>query len=79
MFASYTDAFRHLQLPRSKVLRTARSRRSWMGRVAAWLVGGLDNGGEPDATGELPEPYLANNHLRRDIGLPPVSARGWPY
>ena len=78
MFASHTYAFRHLHLARPKVVRT-RSRRSRMGWFTAWLVGGLDAGGGPDASGEPPEQYLANNHLRRDIGLPPVSSRGWPY
>jgi hypothetical protein len=24
-----------------------------------------------------PESLLANNHFRRDIGLPPVDSRGW--
>ena len=79
MFASHAYVFRHLHLPRSRLLRVRRSRQSWMNRLKTWLVGGLDAAGEPDATGEPPVQYLANNHLSRDIGLPPVSSRGWPY
>jgi hypothetical protein len=29
--------------------------------------------------GRVPTHYLSNNHLRQDIGLPPVNSRGWPY
>jgi hypothetical protein len=29
--------------------------------------------------GRLPGQYSSNNHLRRDVGLPPVSSRNWPY
>jgi hypothetical protein len=29
--------------------------------------------------GRVPPHYLGNNHLRQDIGLPPVDTRGWPY
>lgn len=28
--------------------------------------------------GRAPPIFLGNNHLRRDIGLPPVDSRGWP-
>jgi hypothetical protein len=45
----------------------------WTQSVISWLVGGLDS------MGEVPENYLGNNHLRRDIGLPPVGPGGWPY
>jgi hypothetical protein len=56
-------------------------RRAWVRRIAAWLVGGLAGGpvGESDPLGEIPRRYLANNHLRRDIGLPPVLPDGWPH
>ena len=61
-------------------------RRAGVRRIAAWLVGGLAGGGmaggpvgESDPLGEIPLRYLANNHLRRDIGLPPVLPDGWPH
>ena len=28
--------------------------------------------------GPAPPVFLGNNHLRRDIGLPPVDSNGWP-
>ena len=28
---------------------------------------------------QLPGHYRSNNHLRQDIGLPPVNRAGWPY
>ncbi len=57
----------------------------WTRRLTAWLIGGPVGApvGGPvvtaDSSGEIPLRYLANNHLRRDIGLPPVGPDGWPY
>jgi hypothetical protein len=31
-----------------------------------------------EARSDLPEIFLGNRRLRRDIGLPPVDERGWP-
>jgi len=53
----------------------------WAQSLAAWLIGGLAGGpvGKAESSGEIPLRFLANNHLRRDIGLPPVGPDGWPY
>ena len=29
--------------------------------------------------GRLPGQYRSNNHLRQDVGLPPISSRNWPH
>jgi hypothetical protein len=47
--------------------------RPWREKLTTWLIGGLDK------ADELPPRYLADNHLRRDIGLPPVMLDGWPH
>jgi hypothetical protein len=41
------------------------------------VVAGLRQRAERRQKGQAPPVYLSN-HLRRDIGLPPVDHRGWP-
>lgn len=77
MFASHAFVYAHLNAPAGR--NPAGTRGSWIRRVKAWLVGGLDEIDMTDIIGEPPAPYLANDHLRRDIGLPPVSSGAWPY
>ena len=48
-------------------------RRGWLENLTAWIIGGLDT------VGEMPAHYLASNHLRQDIGLPPIMPDGWPH
>jgi hypothetical protein len=47
--------------------------RPWREKLTSWLIGSLAK------ADELPPRYLANNHLRRDIGLPPAMPDGWPH
>ncbi len=77
MFASHTFVLAHLNAASGG--NPAARRRFWMRRLAAWLVGGLDEIDMSDVIGEPPAPYLANDHLRRDIGLAPLSRGSWPY
>jgi len=77
MFAS--QAFIYTQLNAAAGRNPAASRGSWIRRVTAWLVGGLDEVDMTDVTGEPPAQYLANDNLRRDIGLLPITRGGWPY
>ena len=77
MFAS--DAFAYNRLNAAADRNPGAPRRFRMRRVIAWLVGGLDEMDMTDVIGEPPAPYLANDHLRRDIGLPPITRGSWPY
>jgi len=78
MCASRSLPFAFLHLPsRPKAVERSTAalapRRPWQEKLTAWLIGSLDT------IGEMPRHYLANNHLRRDIGLPPVLPDGWPH
>ncbi len=78
MFASRSLAFAYLSSPLRKAAvdrstASAPARRGWPKNLMAWMIGGLD------AMGEMPAHFLAGNHLRRDIGLPPIMPDGWPH
>lgn len=76
MCASRSLTFAYLRLPAKPAAACSAAgpvRRSWRDKLAAWLIGSLDT------IGEMPRHYLGNNHLRRDIGLPPAMPDGWPH
>jgi hypothetical protein len=74
MCATRSPAFAYLRMPfRPAVENAAAPRHQWLENLTAWLIGGLDT------MSEVPQHYLASNHLRRDIGLPPVLPDGWPH
>jgi len=77
MFASHAFAYNRLNAAAGR--NPGAPPRFWMRRMIAWLVGGLDEMDMTDVIGEPPAQYLANDHLRRDIGLPPSTRGGWPY
>jgi len=77
MCASRSLAFAHLRSPvRPAAVEPSTAalplQRPWLEKLTAWLIGNLDT------ISEVPSHYLANNHLRRDIGLPPILPDGWP-